>query len=257
MDIKVLHIGIAAVLATSLSSVNAAEIQEVDLTNFGLIGDTTTTFHPIYDRDASADGAITSGEMGWDPVKAVSPGIAVFNNVPPDVGKDKKQIYADCVMAPRTEGLITGDGDTVDEACNDEFQSHKRYKMSANSIGPIDMVFNVVNKDQVEEILDRDGNPIVPNEDLDPTRNVYRMIGKLNNHAGKRFDGFEVQLGFGLGDGFKPSTLGDGLKIALNDENPESKPLGSDGMAEFPGGLFYGPADDKHGWGFFSSTRAY
>ena len=83
------------------------------------------------------------------------------------------------------------------------------------------------------------------------------MIGKLNNHAGKRFDGFEVQLGFGLGDGFKPSTLGDGLKIALNDENPESKPLGSDGMAEFPGGLFYGPADDKHGWGFFSSTRAY
>jgi hypothetical protein len=28
-------------------------------------------------------------------------------------------------------------------------------------------------------------------------------------------------------------------------------------MAEFPGGLFYGPADDKHGWGFFSSTRAY
>jgi hypothetical protein len=257
MEIKYLHAGIAALLATSLSAINAAEIQEVDLSNFGLIGDTTTTFHPIYDRDASADGAVTYGEMGWDPVKAVSPGIAVFNNVPPDVDKDKKQIYADCIMAPRTPGLIEGDGDLVDEACNDEFQSHKRYKMSANSIGPIDMVFNVENVDQVGDILDRDGNLKVPNEDQDTTRNVYRMIGKLNNHAGERFSGFRVELGFGLGADFVSSTNGDGLKIALNDEADSRKELTGITMAEFPGGLFYGPADDKHNWGFFSSTRAY
>jgi hypothetical protein len=258
MDIKALHIGIAAAFATSVSFVNAAEIQEVDLSNFGLIGDTSTTFHPIYDRDASADDAVTYGEMGWDPVKAVSPGIAVFNNVPPDEGKEEKQIYADCIMAPRTEGLIEGDGDLVDEACNDSFQSHKRYKMSANSIGPIDMVFNVKNVDQVGDIFERDGVTVKdPNVDQDTSRNVYRMIGKLNNHAGQRFSGFSVELGFGLGDDFVSSTLGDGLKIVLNDEADSREVLTSITMAEFPGGLFYGPADEKHDWGFFSSMRAY
>jgi hypothetical protein len=194
--------------------------------------------------------------MGWDPVKAVSPGIAVFNNVPPDVGKDKKQIYADCIMAPRTEGLIEGDGDFVDEACNDEFQSHKRYKMSANSVGPIDMVFNVKNVDQVEPIIERDGSA-GPETDQDISRNVYRMIGKLNNHAGQRFSGFRVELGFKLGDQFTPSGPDDGLKIVLNDEVDSRKELTDITMAEFPGGLFYGPADEHHYWGFFSSTRAY
>lgn len=197
---------------------------------------TGSSVRKIYDRPFADVGAISYGEIGWDPVKAIDPGIAVFNNVP---AQGATQIIADCVMAPRTSAL-TG---TVDKACNDGFQTHKRYKMSATSFGPIDMVFAVKNVDGAA--------------DQDATRNVYRMIGKLNNHTGKRMAGFKVELGHGIGSGFVPATVAENLKIALREEAAlVADDLGVNDMAEFPGGLFYGPADTKHSWGFFSSNRA-
>jgi hypothetical protein len=134
--------------------------------------------------------------------------------------------------------------------------------MSANAIGPIDLVFKVKPNDFYKEIVDKDGVAIVPQADQDPSLNAYRMIGKLNNHTGKRLAGFKIELGFDIGGTFVKSTNGDGVKIRLYEEgvNPVADPSAvstSKDIAEFPGGLFYGPADGKHTWGFFSSTRAY
>ena len=239
-----------AVLALLSTPAWSGEIQSIDLSNFGPGPDVTgVTVRALYDRPVTELGAMTYGEIGWDIVKAVDPGIAVFNNVPP---YNVRQIYADCIMAPRVYA-ITGD---VDEACNDGFQTHKRYKMSANAVGPMELVFTVRNVDNVLQIVDQAGNPVAV--DQDPTRNVYRMIGKLNNHTAGRLDGFKVELGFGLSGaagGFTASTAGDGLSISLRDEAGGDL-LADDELANFPGGLFYGPADARHTWGFFSSTRA-
>jgi hypothetical protein len=230
----------------------AGEIQSIDESN--LAPDDNGNITTIYDRDvtASTDGATTSGLIAWDEVKAVVPGIAVYNNVPP---QNDKQIYADCVMAPRVYSL-TGD---VDKACNDGFQTHKRYKMNATAVGPIDLVFKVKPNDAYAPIVDKNGDPVAA--DQDPTLNAYRMIGKLNNHTGKRLAGFKIELGFNIGGSFVKSTSADGVKIRLYEEGADpvdpSAVLTSKDVAEFPGGLFYGPADDKHTWGFFSSTRAY
>ncbi|BCO32077.1 hypothetical protein TspCOW1_21800 [Thiohalobacter sp. COW1] len=241
---------LATVIGLALAPVAlAGEIQEIDLTNFGPF-DASGPMRVIYDRDVSGGvaGAITYGEIGWDELKAVDPGIIVYNNVPI---YGASQIIADCVMAPRLASLA---GDP-DRKCNDGFQTHKRYKMSATGVGSIDMVFTVRNVDAVDPIVDKDGNPVA--NDQDAAVNVYRMIGKLNNHTGGRLGGFRVELGHGLGDDFVKSTAGDGVKIALREEGADpADDLGDNQMAEFPGGLFYGPADARHDWGFFSSTRA-
>lgn len=226
----------------------AGEIQTIDLGNFGpMVGSTRT----IYDRPATDWFRQSYGEIGWDPLKAVDPGIVVYNNTP-IYGNPLNQIIADCVMAPRTAALTIGG----DKQCNDTFQSHKRYKMNATGFGPIDMVFTVRNLDAAREIRDKDGNVVAA--DQDPARNVYRMIGKLNNHTGRRMGGFRVEIGHGLGAAFVPHTDVATMRIALREEGDTdpANDLGANAMAEFPGGLFYGPADDKHTWGFFSSERA-
>jgi len=256
---------IASAVSMALSSMmlatspNAGEIQVIDLKNFGTYDPGLGEFVTIYDRDVSGGtaGAISYGEIGWDILKAEAPGIIVYNNTP-IYGNPAQQIIADCVMAPRIPALLVDtDGDGIgdlDKQCNDTFQTHKRYKMSANAIGPIDMVFTVKNVDAVATIYDKDGTVVAT--DQNGALNVYRMIGKLNNHTGARMGGFEVKLGFGLGAGFVASQATDGLKISLLEEGATVGALTDNNMAEFPGGLFYGPADDKHDYGFFSDERA-
>ena len=250
MTIKPRQTLIATAVALALSPAMAGEIQSINTFNFGPVTDPATPAMPIYDRAATEAGALTYGVMGWDVLKAVEPGIAVYNNVP---AYGTNQIIADCVMAPRLPALA---GDP-DKACNDGFQTHKRYKMSATGIGPIDLVFTVKNGDA----YDQDGNLIGSVVDQDGTLNIYRMIGKLNNHTGQTLGGFTVQLGFGIGNGFFKSKVGDGLKFSLTEEDDPADsivpvPLADTDIAEFPGGLFYGPADSKHDIGFFSDTRA-
>jgi hypothetical protein len=118
------------------------------------------------------------------------------------------------------------------------------------------MVFTVKNEDAAYPIYDK--NDALLANDQDTARNVYRMIGKLNNHTGKRLSGFRVELGHNVGGAFVPATDTSSLRIALREEGDAevNNDLTATGMAEFPGGLFYGPADDKHYWGFFSSERA-
>jgi hypothetical protein len=233
----------------------AGEIQSIDLSN--TVPNDSGNITTIYDRDVTAgtDGAATNGLIGWDEVKAVVPGIAVFNNVPKT---GDKTIIADCVMAPRVDSLKSADGHTFDWACNDTFQTHKRYKMNATAVGPIDLVFKVKPNDAYAPIVDKNGDPVAA--DQDPALNAYRMIGKLNNHTGKRLAGFQIQLGFNIGGNFVKSANADGVKIRLYEEGADpldpSAVYSSKDIAEFPGGLFY-KKDDKQGWGFFSSTRAY
>ena len=234
----------AAASIAVISAVSAAEIQSVDLTNFGPF-DPAVTVRVLYDRPAGEAGAVSYGEIGWDVVKAIDPGITVYNNVPP---YKPQQDYADCVMAPRTYA-ITGD---VDKKCNDEFQTHKRFKMNATAIGPIDVRFKVKRIDNALQILDAQGNVVANDGDL--TRNVYRMIGKLNNHTGRRLAGMKVEVGFGLGASFVASTTADQLRI-VNQWTPTDEAYGDDEMAQFPGGLFY-EKDTRTDWGFFSSSRA-
>jgi hypothetical protein len=242
-------IGLAAALIAG--SVAAGEIQSINTAaNFG---PQAGTVRPIYDRLYTDPGAVSYGEIGWDAVKAVDPGITVYNNTPIfSSSPSTKQIIADCVMAPRTDALTIGG----DKQCNDTFQTHKRYKMNATSFGPIDMVFSAKNVDAVATIVDKNGVALPVQADQDTARNVYRMIGKLNNHTGKRMSGFKVELGHGIGGSFVPAPATSNLRIALREEGATAGDLGPNDMAEFPGGLFYGPADDKHYWGFFSSERA-
>jgi hypothetical protein len=254
---------VASAVSLALSSmmlsagVNAGEIQGIDQSNFVPYVE-GTTYRTILDRPFGTAGAVSYGEIGWDVLKAMDPGVIVYNNTP---AYGTNQIIADCVMAPRIDALLIPqtDGTFLDKQCNDSFQSHKRYKMSATAIGPIDMVFTVKNVDNVLKIYDKDGVEV--SQDQDTARNVYRVIGKLNNHTGARMGGFTVQVGFGLGSGFYKSKANDGLKISLTEEDSSTDlivpvPYGDNDMAEFPGGLFYGPADDKHDYGFFSSSRA-
>ena len=241
--------GIGLAIAMLVAPLMAGEIQRINTeANFG---PQTGTVRTIYDRPYADVGAVSYGEIGWDAVKAVDPGIIVYNNTPV-YGNPAQQIIADCVMAPRTEALTLGG----DKQCNDTFQTHKRYKMNATGFGPIDMVFTVKNEDAVYPIYDK--NDALLANDQDTARNVYRMIGKLNNHTGKRMSGFKVELGHNVGGAFVPATDTSSLRIALREEGDAEvdNDLTATGMAEFPGGLFYGPADDKHYWGFFSSERA-
>jgi hypothetical protein len=241
-------VGSSASLALAgmlLSSVNAGEIERIDLKNFGDYDPDLGEFVTVYDRDVSGGtlGAISYGEIRWDNLKAEAPGIIVYNNTPVH---EPGQIIADCVMAPRID---------ADRQCNDASQTDARYKMSATAVGPIDMVFRVKLLDANAVILDADGFLIAADQDV--SRNLYRMIGMLSNDTGQRLGGFTVQVGFGLGADFYKSRAGDGLKLGLHREGAtDADNLKDDEIAEFPDDLFYGPADAGHDWGFFSSSRA-
>lgn len=245
-DTKLSAISLA--MAMLAGSAIAGEIQSINTA--ASFGPQVGTVRAIYDRPFAAAGAVSYGEIGWDAVKAVDPGIVVYNNTPV-YGNPAKQIIADCVMAPRTSALTIGG----DKQCNDVFQTHKRYKMSATGFGPIDMVFTVKNVEAVNTIFDK--NAVVVANDQDVAHNVYRMIGKLNNHTGKRMAGFKVELGHKVGADFVAAAATSNLRIALREEGATTGDYGPNDMAEFPGGLFYGPADSKHNWGFFDSARAY
>ncbi|MEH6909697.1 MAG: choice-of-anchor F family protein [Oceanicoccus sp.] len=125
--------------------------------------------------------------------------------------------------------------------CSGPFQSHKRYKLAmlpttvdgALSEG-VDMVFNV----EAEE-GSRD----------------YQIFQKINNWTDVRLEGFTIEIGFGIGDGFELASdavdVGvDNLSIAVPESVWSAKQL-----ATFSAGLF-GPIDEKHDRpaGYFDPT---
>ncbi len=148
--------------------------------------------------------------------------------------------------------------DTASEAdvnptyCNSPFQTHKRFKVDAltptaddvddRSAKPIDLVFNV-----------EDGG------DAGAVRR-YMVLQKLNNYSDSRYSGYEIEVGFGVGDSFQNASAagaGDNLKLSIGTGEDEGEDIwAEDDLAPFSAGLF-GTADNKHPYdGFFDTRRA-
>jgi len=150
--------------------------------------------------------------------------------------------------------------------CDSPFQTHKRYKVKAkntalDSVGSgVDVVFNVDNTTGETDVR------------------RYMMLQKLNNYTDTRLDGYKIQLGFGVGAGFKPVdevdadiiTGGGAAADTVNGDVTKNLTLSigtgedaggdvwaADDLAKFSAGLF-GTADNKHPEdGFFSTSTSY
>ena len=155
---------------------------------------------------------VSNGYVLADPEEgSIYPGIAVYD----DAGTL-------CIMAAKA--------DTSGGTCKLGPDSGKRFKMRATAANkPMDLVFNVTDS----------GTP-----------NSYRVYGKLTNETGVDLRGYQVQVGFGLGEAFTPSTDADGLSLAYS----ETTDTGAGAIGKYPGGLFGGsPAE---GLPFFSADPA-
>ncbi|MEA3404315.1 MAG: choice-of-anchor F family protein [Pseudomonadota bacterium] len=145
--------------------------------------------------------------------------------------------------------------------CGSPFQTHKRFKVDAlpatvdgvesGELGKgIDFVFNV---DQASGEAE--------------TRR-YMVLQKLNNYADRRFGGYKVEVGFGVGENFQNATDAgvngevETLTLSLGqgeDTDADGNPIDvwdAGDLATFSAGLF-GTADLKHPEdGFFDTHRA-
>ncbi|MFC7049626.1 choice-of-anchor F family protein [Emcibacter nanhaiensis] len=202
MKAKFLVIAATALTTLSGASAFAGTITDWNTDNVdvpaGPYIDDVTYYSTIYDQDVTGGtaGATTNGRIAFTPPEASGPGITVINNEPyPGEGN----AIPDCIIA------------SGGAACQDPFQSGKRYKLQITDTGAIDLVFNVSEDAEV---------------------NSYRVFQKIINATGGRLEGFDIQLGFNIGDEFVQSTAGDGLGFDLAEGS----------QANFPFGLF-GDAD--------------
>jgi hypothetical protein len=215
-----------AMVGLSTSSVFAAQITDWNLNNVVESGPDSdgNYFSTIYDQAPVAPSASTSGYIKYDLDEGASPGLKVVNDAP--VGVSGSPVD-NCIMAA---GSAT---------CNGPFQSGKRFKLDQTSAGPIDLVF------------DLGGNSL--NEDND---GLYRVFQKYGNNTGSALGGFDIGLGFGIGDEFEYSSANDGLSFFDFGEEPRNSQFSS----LFAQGLF-GPADDAEDprsrlQGYFSGERS-
>ncbi len=135
------------------------------------------------------DNTVTGIALAKDWPVGEPPGIKVIND-DPGVKAPKP---ANCIMA--TSYLADHYLDSADPQqvlCSGPFQSHKRYKLAmlpstVDGVGSdaIDLVFNVE-----DEAGSRD----------------YQIFQKINNWTDGRLEGFRVQIGVGVGAGFKTAS---------------------------------------------------
>ena len=181
-------------------------------------------------------GTVTGIALAKDWPVGEPPGIKVIND-DPGVKAPKP---ANCIMA--TSYLADHYLDSADPQqvlCSGPFQSHKRYKLAmlpstVDGVGSdaIDLVFNV---------------------EAEAGSRQYQIFQKINNWTDGRLEGFRVQVGVGVGAGFKTAS-------AVNADLTISVPTeiwAADQLAVFSAGLF-GPLDKHTGnVGFFDpDTRA-
>ena len=144
--------------------------------------------------------------------------------------------------------------------CGSPFQTHKRFKIDAVTptadatvadpaalAEPIDVVINVD-----------------PASGETATRR-YMILQKLNNYSDRRYSGYTVEVGFGVGASFVNATTAAvapanlSLSIGTGEDtstDPVSDIWDAIDLATFSAGLF-GTADDKHpNDGFFDTRRA-
>ncbi len=181
----------------------------------------------VYDRTIPSGGpvpldAVTNGKIVFVPPEAVSPGTEVQALSYQDSGNPSLSLDG-CIKTSSAA------------ACNGPFQSGKRVKQVMTDIGSVDLVFD-----------------IDPNQ---TTLSTYQVFGRLINQTGQSLEGFEVQLGYGLGDNFVAAASGDGLSFSTAFT---AQPSGSGSSnTQFPFGLF-GDASTNPNFrldGFFDNER--
>ena len=196
------------------------------------------TYGMSFESDITSNGTVLGRLIGKQWPLGEPAGIKIING---DTGVKNGQ-PENCLMA--TTFLAGGYLDSASprsNTCSGPFKSHKRFKIemmqstyvSDGTYGkPIDLVFNLV--------------------EGDTSTKRYRIIQKLNNHTGKRLDGYKLEV---LDDAKMPNMA---LTLSLGyGENDGKNIWGIDQMANMPHGLF-GPIDSHFGAeGFFDTKRSY
>ncbi|MEN8168174.1 MAG: choice-of-anchor F family protein [Pseudomonadota bacterium] len=186
------------------------------------------------------------GAVIWKEGSVVTPGAQVLTESP-DVGRN-------CII---TTGTNRADPNSAPKTCTDEFQSAKRVKLEALVAGA-----GAIPADPLDGIVLTDGKPldmVFNASDVDDLARAYRVFKKYINATGQRMAGFVVELGFGTGSEFIPSSDGDGLRFSkrqkgqnpkIQDFNPlpfySTPPGDSDLGSLMSAGLFGDAADNKN-----------
>ena len=229
---KKLVLAIAALGSTTVQPAASATITSWNTDNV-IVGDTpadnTTGASVVYDQALPGDGTVpasatTNGKIVFTPPEAVSPGIVVSNVPYPDSGTGSPPNILDgCIKT------------SSDAACDGPFQSVKRIKQVITDTGSMDLVFEI---DPTETAL-----------------STYQVFGRLINDTGQSLEGFELSLGYGVGDAFMAAPAGGELAFSTTFT---AQPSGSGSSnTQFPFGLF-GDADTNRNFlidGFFADAR--
>jgi hypothetical protein len=186
--------------------------------------DGDTGLSVVYDRALPDTDAVTNGRIAFTPPEAQSPGIKVqVEEYDQSGGTASDLTFAGCLMT-------SNPGAT----CISPFQSGKRIKQQMTGTGPVDLVFDV---------------------DNDDTDSTYQVFHRLINDTNALLDGFKIELGYGIGDGFEKA--GDDGALSFSSLFA-AQPQGSGSAStQFPFGLF-GDADTNPNFtldGFFANAR--
>jgi hypothetical protein len=189
-------------------------------------------FGMSFESDITTNGTAVARLVGKEWPIGEPAGIRVVNG--DTAVKDGKP--QNCLMATTyLAGGFLNDASPRPNTCSGPFKSHKRFKIemtkasytSEGAYGkPVDLVFNLV--------------------DGDSSSKRYQVIQKINNHTGKRLDGYKLEV---LDDA-KMQNAALTLSIDPNIWTVDQR-------ANMPHGLF-GPIDSHFGAeGFFDNKRSY
>lgn len=177
----------------------------------------------VYDRNPSAPGAVSNGQIAFTPPEANSPGIKVQSETYTQGGPSGLTLDG-CLMT-----------NNVPNTCTGPFQSGKRIKTQVTDTGPLDLVFDLEQGDESN----------------------YQVFYRLINKTTQSLAGFALELGFGVGSDFVEATAADGITFSTA-FRAQPASLNASASTQFPFGLF-GDATTNNNFdldGFFAPERA-
>ena len=201
----------------------------------------------IYDADLPGSTTLMGVLHGKDWPVGEPAGIKIIND---DTGGVKPPKPVNCIVTTSYVDPNFLDTPSPEQTvCSSGFQTHKRFKvnMLANSLntgGAVDLVFNV---------------------EADGSSRDYQVFQKMNNYTGKRLEGFRVEVGTGVGAGFKLASDATGLnsvvKLSLSAPlktglDPETGIWDPEDLATFSHGLFGAIDKNFPDPGFFDTRPA-
>jgi hypothetical protein len=203
---------------------------------FGEVG-TSEVYDSVLNPDGSIPGGATSSAtIAFTSDEAFTPGIEVDNTPYTTGGPLTAQRDLDgCILASSSA------------TCTSEFQSGKRIKQKMTAAdAPVDLVFNI--------------DPTVVKTDPDTGAaidHVYQVFGRLINTTGQSLDGFQLELGYGVGSDFIAAAPGAGLSFATASQYVAPSARIASAGTQFPFGLFGSAADNQNFLldGFFDTER--